>query len=174
MLWLSQKFCLILRFESFLKFTKGHPRKRRSSLPLTQHSRIASPHLLPPIVPWMLALWQQLLTRGWQTGWCGDAFSSALPSSPKHPFRGDPRFPAESAFFSSQLPPSHVPPQTWFWSWHCLENKWDKSAWRRISRFPFLPIPGLGRVVTRWMINLGLRASSLRLFDVRSGKWSLM
>ena len=77
-----------INFQKFLapgNDAKTNRRWGRSSLPLTQHSRIASPHLLPPIVPWMLALWQQLLTRGWQTRMMWRCFFIRPPSLPQAP-----------------------------------------------------------------------------------------
>ena len=80
---LDKKFYLI-EIWKFLEFTQG-PLQERSSLPLTPHSRIASPHLLPPIVPWRLALWQQLLTRGWQTRMMWRCFFIRPPFLPQAP-----------------------------------------------------------------------------------------
>ena len=77
-----QSFYLIETWK-FLEFTQGSLQER-SSLPLTPHSRIASPHLLPPIVPWRLALRQHLLTRGCRTHrMMSRIASSALSSIPK-------------------------------------------------------------------------------------------
>ena len=74
------------------------------------------------------------------------------PSHLQAPFRGDPGFPAKSAFFSSQLPPSHVPPPNMV---HEVGTAWRTNETKRFAtlpRLPFLPISGPGRVVTRWMI----------------------
>ena len=53
--------------------------------------------------------------------------SSALPSTSKPRSEKIPasRQSLHSSPRSSRLPMSR--PQTWFWSWHCLENQWDKA-----------------------------------------------
>ena len=86
------------------------------------------------------------------------------------PFRGDPGFPAKSSSFSSQLPPSHVPPPNMVNEVGTARRKDETKRLATPSRLPFPPISGLGRVVTRQMIVSVSEASSLRLFDVRSEK----
>ena len=147
--------------------------QERSSLPLTPHSRIASPHLLPPIVPWRLALRQHLLTRGCRTH---RMMSDRIIRPPFHlqaPFRGDPGFPAKSASFSSQLPPSHAPPPNMV---HEVGTAWRKNETKRLvtpSRLPFPPISGLGRVVTRRMIVSVSEPPPYAHLTLEARKWSL-
>ena len=164
---LDKKFCLI-EIWKFLEFTQGSLQER-SSLPLTPHSRIASPHLLPPIVPWRLALRQHLLTRGCRTHrMMSRIASSALSSIPKPRSKEIPvsRQSLHSSPHSSRLPMSR--PQTWFMKLALPGEQMRQSAWRRS--------PGsrsfLSQVPVGWWQGGWSSPSQSRLltlhFDVRS------
>ena len=122
--------------------------ERRSSLPLTPRPCIASPHLLPPIVLWGSSHFDttQLLTRGCRAHRMMS--SSPKPPSPQARSREILVSPAKSAFLSSQLPSSHVPPQTWLEDGTARRTNETKA----LGDAPQVPIsfhPRFRRVVTR-------------------------
>ena len=65
---------------------------------------------------------------------------------PQAPFRGDPGFPAKSASFSSQLPPSHVPPPNMVNEVGTARRK-ELSALNRDRFLPCLSPPDPARVL---------------------------
>ena len=143
---LDKNLCLKLRF-SFLQFTKGLLREKIIPPPhSTPLHRL--PHLLPPIVLWGSSHFDttQLLTRGCRAHRMMS--SSPKPPSPQARSREILVSPAKSAFLSSQLPPSHVPPQTWLEDGTARRTNETKA----LGDAPQVPIsshPRSRRVVTR-------------------------
>ena len=124
-----------------------------------------------PIVLWKSSHFDttQLLTRGCRAHRMMS--SSPKPPSPQARSREILVSPAKSAFLSSQLPPSHVPPQTWLEDGTARRTNETKA----LGDAPQVPIsshPRSRRVVTRHHLCNQSRLLTLH-FDVRSGKWSL-
>ena len=168
---LDGKFYLI-EIWKFLEFIQGSLQER-SSLPLTPHSRIASPYLLPPFVQWRPALWQHLLTRGCRAHRMMSRSYHPPSLPPPSPVQRRSRFPGKVCILLLTAPAFPCPAPK-----HGSEvgTAWRKNETKRLAtlpRLPFLPIPGPGRVVTRWMIVSVSEPPPHAYLTLEARKWSL-